>query len=235
MHIFIIKNKSVFLNLFSLFDYKGKKMKLSVIILILFFIKSIISPLPSNYLNVTKNGMMLIGFDSLFEYHLSFLASVIIALVFWEDFSNKNYEILYFYNGMKFNKNIFLRFFVYMCIFIFSEFILSIIYVRNIPQNFFSLILLSVRYIPSLLFMCSLSLIMMIYTKNNIASILICTCFYMIDFISNGHFFKIFSLGGCTFNFIYYNSFNYYLINRILLLIISLLFIFYSCKKATQV
>ncbi|KGM95636.1 hypothetical protein Z968_08650 [Clostridium novyi A str. 4552] len=66
--------------------------------------------------------------------------------------------------------------------------------------------------------------------KNVYAAILILTSYSFVDFLSGGAIFKIFSIGAHANNFYYTISPLYYIINRIVLILLSCIFVFISCK-----
>lgn len=232
MHMSIFKkNYSFFCNYFNIYDIKGKKIKLSIILIILTFIKSLKDPVPYFYIVQIKNQFKFKGFDRMFEYGIPLIALFIIIYVFFEDYKDKTYNMIEFYNIGKFNHIMFFRFIFPIGIIMSGSFISGLIYYRNISFLNLNNILLSIRFTPNILFVCSLFLFITATSKNVYAGIATTTTYMIIDYFSNGNFFKILSIGTNMNNSYYCNSPMYYFTNRIIIILLSVMFLLLSCKK----
>lgn len=235
MHMYIFKNsKGFYNNYFKIYDVKEKKVKFTCLILLLMFIISLISPAPSSYLNSIAIGYKLKSCDNLYDYIIPLISAFTIIYVFYQDYSIGMYELITFYNRNKFNYIVLYRWLIYSLAFSFGSFVTGLIYYRNISFLDIKNLLLSARFIPNILFLCSLVLLIMTVFKNVYAAILILTSYYSIDLLSSGSMFKIFSIGANTNNFYYTISPEYYILNRLILIFFSCVFVFISCKVTAK-
>lgn len=227
-------NKPLYYNYFKIYDVKGRKFKLAFLLLFVIFIISIISPAPMNYLQSIKEEMKLKSCDNLYDYIIPLSASFITIYVFYYDYKNKIYELITFYNRNNFNYIIFYRWIAYMLIFTTGSFVNGLIYYRRVGFLSISNLILSLRFIPNILFLCSLVLLLLTITKNVYASLFVLTSYYSIDLLSSGRIFKIVSIGASSNNFYYTISPAYFLVNRFILLLLSCIFIYISCKSSSK-
>lgn len=225
------KNYSFFNNYFTIYDVKGRKIKSSLLLVIIIFIKTIISPVPSFYIVQIKNQFKFQGFDVIFEYIIPLLALFIVIYVFFYDYKDETYKLLEFYNKGNFNYIMIFRFMIPMGIIILGSFISGLFYYREISFLDVNNILLSIRFLPNIIFVSSLFLFITSITKNIYAGILTSTTYIIIDYFSAGHMFKFLSIGANMNNFYYCNSPSYYFINRLVIIILSAVFLFISFRK----
>ncbi|MBN1069508.1 hypothetical protein DVW02_16235 [Clostridium botulinum] len=235
MLMYIFKNsKGFYNNYFKIYDVKQKKLKFTGLILLLMFIISLISPAPSNYLHFIKIGYKLKSCDNLYDYTIPLISGFTIIYVFYEDYSSRMSELITFYNRNKFNYIVLYRWLIYSLAFSFGSFVNGLIYYRYVSFLDINSLLLSARFIPNILFLCSLVLLIMTVFKNACAAILILTSYYCIDLLSASFIFKIFSIGANASNFYYTISPEYYILNRLILIFLSCIFVFISCKVTAK-
>lgn len=157
-----------------------------------------------------------------------------IIYVFYKDYTTEIYKLIIFYNRNTINYILCFRWLFYVLIFSIGSFITGLLYYRNISFLDMTNIFLSIRFIPNILFLSSLVLLIMTVLKNVYAAILILTSYSSVDFLSGGSIFKIFSIGAHANNFYYAISPLYYIINRIVLILLSCIFVFVSCKLSCK-
>ncbi|MGM7634430.1 hypothetical protein [Bacillus sp. Hm123] len=213
----------------------GRKFKLALYCLIGFFIYSFFVPAPVDYLIRTQEKSSLISIESVFDYTLPLFASLMIFYVFLEDYKGRIYEILAFYNPRKRNKIMLYRWSFFVSLFMIGSFICALFYYRNISFIDLTSILLSIRFLPNILFLSSLLLVTIVLTKNNFVGLFVTLSYCAVDFLSAGRMFKIFSIGAHTNNFYYAHSPQYYFVNRCIILSLSILFMYIATKKSFKV
>ena len=144
------------------------------------------------------------------------------------------YELLSFYNSESFNYIMFYRWFFYVSLFSLGSFITGIFYFRY--TSFFDLtaILLSLRFLPNILFLSSLILFVTVITKNSYAGLFVTLSYVLFDYLSSARMFKYLSLGVHSNNFYYTISPFYYFINRLIIILLSIFLLFISCKKSAK-
>lgn len=232
MRIYTSKNLKNYKNhFFKIFDVKAKITKLSIIIIILIYIYCFLNPVPNSYLQSLKQGYSLKGIDNLFDYTVPLIIALLICYVFFQDYKNQVYKLFQFYTSTKINYFILNKWIYYVIIFSLGTLLCSMMYYRNIAFLNIESLLLAIRFIPNILFLSSISLLGTVIFKNSYAGLFIMLTYYIIDFLSGARLFKYLSLGANSNNFYYTISPNYYLINRFLLLILSVLFILIASKK----
>lgn len=235
MLMYIFKNnKDFYNNYYKIYDIKKHKLTISYSILFIVLLNAIFSPAPSNYLQSISQGYHLVSCDMIYEYTLPLISAFFMIYVFYKDYTTKIYELIAFYNRKTFNYILFFRWLIYSLTFSLGSFITGLIYYRDV--SFFSItnILLSIRFIPNILFLSSLVLVVMCFFKNVYAAILVLTSYYCIDLLSSGSMFKVFSLGAHTNNFYYGISSQYYILNRLIFISLSCIFVFISCKISSK-
>lgn len=236
MRTYTSKTKNNMYNsFFDFFEMNGKKTKLVFYCLVGFFIYSMLFPASSGYLGSIKAKILLKSTDSFFDYTLPLFSSIIIFYVFFEDYKGKIHEMLAFYNNSKFNKLMLYRWCFFVSIFIIGLLVCSIFYYRNISFINLTSIILSIRFIPNVLFLSSLVLVVTVLTKNSFIGLFVTISYYAVDFFSSGLIFKIFSIGAHSNNFYYVHSPEYYLLNRGLILLLSIIFVYISVKKSSRI
>lgn len=225
------KNSSFFDNYFEIYDKKGVKIKLSFAIIVLVLINSFIDPVTYSYLDQIKNLYILQGFDIIYEYLIPLCSLFIVFYTFFNDYKDRIYELIQFYNKGNYNYIIIFKFFIPVGIILTGSFISGLIYYRQVSFLDLTNIYLSIRFLPNIIFICSMFLFITVLTKNSYAGILTTTTYIIIDFLTSGHLFKIFSMGANMYNFYYCISPSYYIINRVLLIILSVFFLYKSFKN----
>lgn len=228
------KSKPVFSHFFRIYDVKAKYVYLSILILLAIFIYSFLKPIPSNYFASIKAQYKLISIERIYDYICPLLASFIICLVFYRDYKNKTYQFLAFYQPHRFNYTMFCRWIFYVSIFCIGSFISCIFYFRHVAFLNGTSILLSIRYLPNILFLSALMLFVTAITKNSYNGLFITLLYYIWDILFPGRFFKIFAIGAHSANFYYAISKTYYYMNRILISVMAIILLFVSCFISSQ-
>lgn len=236
MRISIFKiNNEKWKNFMNFYEANNYKMKFIIIITILYILKGIISPAPGDYLLSLQAKYLLHGIDNLYDYTLPMIGVLLIFFVFLPDYTQKRWELISFYNAAKFNYIMFFRWCYFVGMLSLSSFITAAYYYRHVSFLDFQSLLLALRFIPNILFLASLLLLVIVLTKNCYSALFITTIYFLADFLSSARIFKWFSLGVHSNNFYYSNSPTYYLINRLLLIVLSVLFVYIACKKSAKV
>lgn len=235
MHISIFKKDISFKdNYFKIFDYKGRIVKLSIFFVIVIMLKSILLPAEFGYLESARNKIIT-GTDNLFDYFVPLGAVFIISCTFYHDYKGSIYKLISFYNSKKYNYIILYRFMIPVCIISLGTFLSGLLYYRNVSFLDLGNIMLSLRFIPNIFFICSLFMCLIVVTKNIYSGIYTTLTYYLIDFLSSGEMFKLISIGANVNNFYYRNSPMYYIANRLLIICMSVLFLYISIKKGNRI
>lgn len=229
------KDKVLYTHFFKIYDVKGRKMKLSGIVLFVLFIWTMINPAPSDYMASIKAKYMLHSTDNVFDYTVPLISAFMICLVFFNDYKNKTHEFLSFYNPYHFNYLVFYRWFMYVSIFSAGAFICGIFYYRHVAFMDGTSLLLSIRFLPNIFFLSALILCITALTKNNYTGLFVMLSYCIVDLLSGGRLFKIFSIGAHANNFYYSISPVYYIVNRIVITLIGTVLIYVGCKKSLSV
>ena len=169
--------------------------------------------------------------DPLFDMYVPFIGSIILCISFFKDYSNNIYEIMTFYNKGKFNSLVFLKWMLYTSILVVINVLSSIVYYRCVILNFSSILVLLLRFAPSILFMNSLALIVLVFCKNIYVSISLLSIYITVDLLSSGRYPKIFTLYCNSF---YLKNLQYFYFNRLLLFLLSIIFVLLACRRATK-
>src|SRR5689334_11874202 len=129
MHTYFFKNvKLLYNNYYTIYDVKGKILKISFCILFLLLLLSIFAPAPIEYLTMSKEGYKLISVDNIYDYTVPMISCCIIAYAFFNDYKNNTHELITFLNGYKFNYIIFCRWLLYTSTFVIGSFITALMY-----------------------------------------------------------------------------------------------------------
>lgn len=220
---------------FKIYDVKRSKFITSIAILCIIFLWSIFNPVTSDYIPSLKAEYSLRSIDNIFDYTVPLLCTLIICLVFFNDYKNKTHEFLAFYNKYDFNYIIFYRWILYVLLFCIGAFISASVYYRNVSFLDGTSLLLSLRFIPNILFLSSMYLFLTTLTKNNYIGLFATITYFTLDLLSGGRLFKVFSIGAHANNFYYTISPTYYLVNRLLITVLSITFLFFACKKSLNI
>lgn len=216
---------------YKIFDIKAQTTKVTLSGIFLLYLYCFIYPVSNSYISSLKQQYSLNGIDNLFDYTVPLMAALLIFYVFLKDYKNQVYLLLQFYTDTKFNRFIFYKWSYFVSIIIIGSLLCSMMYYRNIAFLNLESLLLALRFLPNILFLCSLTILGTVLFKNSYVGLFIMLSYYISDFLSGARLFKYLSLGANANNFYYTISPNYYFINRVLLLILSIIFIFLSCKK----
>lgn len=235
MLMFLFKSKTEFCNNYAnIYDVKNRKLILVYLILFIFLINSIFFPVPNGYLKSVSIGYKLKSIDNVYDYILPLCSAFTIIYAFFNDYSSSTYQMIIFLNRNKYNYIVLYRWLLYVATFCIGSVITGMIYYRNISFLNLTNLLLSVRFIPNILFLSSLVLLMATLFKNIYLAVLTLASYYCVDLFSSGHIFKLLSIGAHANNFYYNISPEYYFLNRILLLGLSSIFLFVSCKSSSK-
>ena len=229
---FLKTSKILYNNYFKIYDAKGKLIKASFFIVFL-LLRSIFSPVPAGYLSTISRGSAL-GVDRLYDYTIPIICCSIVVLAFYNDYKDNTHELIAFFNYNKFNYIVVIRWLIYVGIFVSGSFITGLLYYRSVSFLDFKNVILSLRFIPNLIFLSSLILLITTSTKDIYAAIFLTLSYFMCDYLSSSHLFKIFSLGANTNNFYYRISPTYYIMNILIILFIGLLNIYISGRVASK-
>lgn len=235
MPMFIYKkDKTLDSSFINLYD-KGKwKLKITYAVLALLFLVSLLSPPPGDYLLAIQEGHRLKGIDNLYDYTVPLLAAFIICYVFFNDYQEGIHDILTFYTNRTFNFIMLRRWLTYIVPLSLGSLFIGMIYFRNVSFLDLDSLWLSVRFTPNILFLSSLLLCVTVYAKNSYTGLFVTLVYFIIDVLSDGRIFKLFSIGSNTNNFFYSVSPEYYYLNRLMILSLSFLFLFLSCKRSVK-
>lgn len=235
MHISIFKTKFEQISKFvNYYDYNHTLGKGVLYITLLFLVIGIFSPAPTDYLSSIRAGYSLYGFDNLYDYTFPMISVFIVFFAFLKDYINNRYELIIYFNASRFNYNMLFRwgYFVFICSL--SNFITATFYYRFVSFLDLLSIVLSLRFVPNILFLTSLLLFLITLTKNCYAALFVVGSYLLLDFLSSARMFKWFSLGVHSSNYYCTISPAYYLLNRALLVILSVLFVFIACKISAK-
>lgn len=236
MHISIFKNKKEFSNnYYNIYDPKGKIIKLTIIYIIIILVKSLISPVDYNYINGLKVNYSFAGYDNLYDYFIPLGSVFIMFMVFFEDYKNNIYEFIIYLNNDKFNYIMFYRWLLFSVIIAFGSFTTGIIYYRNVSFLDIRNLMLSIRFIPNIFFLNSIFLLIMSFSKNIYSAFFLVSAYSLVDLQSSGGIFKLISIGANSNNFYYRISPTYYIANRCTLIILSILFVYISCRYISNI
>jgi hypothetical protein len=236
MLMFIFKTDKVLAaHFFKIYDVKRVKFTITIAVLCLLLIWSIFNPVTADYMASIQAKYLLHSVDNLFDYTVPLLSTLIVYFVFFNDYKNKTYEFLAFYNKYDFNYIIFYRWIFYVLLFCVGSFIAALFYYRNVSFLDGTSLLLSLRFLPNIFFLSSMFLFITTFTKNNYAGLFTTIAYFTLDLFSAGRLFKIFSMGANANNFYYTFSPTYYLLNRLLISILSIGFVYLACKKSLNV
>lgn len=219
---------------FDFFEMNGKKAKISLGFLVGFFIYSYLNPAPAEYLGSLQAQISLKSTDSIFDYTLPLFSSLMICYVFFEDYKGKIHEIIAFYNSSRVNRIMLYRWCFFVSLFTIGVIVCSLVYYRNIAFLNGTSILLSIRFIPNILFLSALMLVCIVLTKNGYIGLFMTISYYVVDFFSSSLMFKVFSIGAHSHNFYYIHSPEYYIVNRVLILLLSLVFVYISIRASSK-
>lgn len=169
--------------------------------------------------------------DSFYDAIFSLLAGIVFYLVYYDDFNTNIFEIMYFYNKGKLNKNIFIRWITYTIVLVITCILSVILKYRASIDSLESVGLLLFRFIVPLIYMCSLCLFIVVWFKNPILSLGVVVIYILVDILSTGRVFRMFTLLGDS---MYFNNLSDFIINRITLIVVSLAMLFFSMKKSME-
>lgn len=159
-------------------------------------------------------------------------SSLLICIVFYNDYKNNIYEIFTFYNNSKINVYLLFRYLVYLiCIILLSLISILICYSLYI-DNLISLFIILFRFIPPIIFLSSLSLYILIIFKSSLISIGLIGIYIFSDIITTGRVFKYFSLYTHSFAI---NNIYIFIINRCIILFLGIFLCYRSCAKSTTI
>lgn len=220
--------------LLNFYDYNKTSAKFVLLITCLYLILGMIAPAPSAYLSSIKAGYSLFSVDNLYDYTFPMISVLIIFFAFLKDYTNNRWELFTFYNASNFNYNMLFRwgYFVFMCSL--SSFGTAAFYYRFVSFLDLQSLLLSLRFIPNILFLTSLLLLIIVLTKNCYTALFMVGGYILLDLLSSGRMFNLFTVGVHSSNYYYLDSPTNYLINRVLFVFLSILFVFIACKKSTK-
>ncbi len=221
-------------NYFKIYDVNGKLLKISFITLFLVLMISIFDPVSPEYLSIMSERIVFSSEDRMYDYIIPIICCAIIVYAFYDDYKDNTYELIAFLNYNKFNYIVISRWLIYVSIFIVGSFITGLVYYRTVSFLDLKNIILSLRFIPNLIFLTSLILLIVTSTKNMYAAMFLTLSYVICDYLSLSHLFKIFALGVNTNNFYYKISPTYYIVNRVLLLIVGIFNIYISGKFASR-
>ncbi|MBN1048052.1 hypothetical protein DVV97_04895 [Clostridium botulinum] len=235
MLTYFFKNaKLLYNNYYTIYDVKGRILKISFIILFLLLLISIFDPAPMEYLAMSSERYSLISIDKRYDYTIPMISCCVIAYAFYNDYKNNTHELITFFNGYKFNYIVFCRWFLYTSIFVIGSFITSVIYYRTVSFLDSKNIILALRFVPNIIFVTSIMLLTTTGTKSIYAGIFITTAYILCDYLSLGKLFKILSIGANSYNFYYTISPEYYIVNRLIILVIGIINIYIVGKVSSN-
>lgn len=223
MRTYFCKNvKLLYSNYHTIYDIRGRILKLSFGIIFFLLLISIYNPAPMEYISLLSQKYKLVSVDNMYDYTIPMISCCIIAYAFYNDYKNNAHELIAFFSGHGFNYILFFRWFLYTGIFLVGSFIAALMYYRTVYFGAIQGVLLSLRFIPNIIFLTSIMLLITTAAKNIYAGIFVTTAYTICDYLSFGELFKILSIGANTYNFYYTISPGYYIVNRILILTIGI-------------
>lgn len=231
------KNKFI-KNYFKVFDKNGYILfsilgfgTLLIIYSIFFACEPLSSKEPFFNLSSWYKNMGVLWAEPVFDIYVPFISSIILCISFFKDYNNNVYEIMTFYNRGEFNSLVFSKWILYTTLLMLIGVLSSVVYYRNVIADFNSFFVLLLRFIPPILYMNAFVLIVLIFCKNIYISISLAVIYITIDLLSSGRYLKFFTLYCNSF---YLKTLHYFYINRILLFILSFVFVLVACKKAVK-
>lgn len=228
------KNENENLSFINVYDKGNQKLKLTYAAVVILFLVSILFPATNDYIPLIQEGNKLKGIDNLYDYIFPLIAMFIISYVFFNDYQDETYEIFTFYSNRTFNFVLLKRWLTYIIPLSLGSFFTGMFYFRNVSFLDLDSLILSLRFTPNILFLSALFICITVYAKNSFAGLFVVLIYFLVDFLSDARIFKIFSLGSNSNNFFYSYSPEYYILNRLILLILSLIFLFLACKRSVK-
>lgn len=209
------------MSLRTIYDTQLRYLLVASGIQIVFFIYSFFVFVDPNYIQSRNQGIALLSVDNFFDYSIPLISFLMLFFVFHEDFKGEKYRFYLFFETGKWQKELLLRYSLYIGIFLLGAIISSLIYYNDVEMTTFNHFIISFRAIPNILFLAALLLFFATLTKNIYAGLFIGLMYVIGDYLSDARFFSLFSLGANSFNFMHTYSSFYYYTNRILLMVCS--------------
>lgn len=233
--MFTYKNdKDVTSSAQRVFDKGHKKLITTYAIVSALLIIVIFLPVRSDYLPLIRGGGQLTLSDSLYDYVVPLATALLLFWVLFHDYKNNVYELLTFYTNRRWNVMLFRRVMTYVVPMTIGSFVTGLIYFRNVSFLDVDHVLLSLRYVPNVLFVSALLLAVTVYAKNSYAGLFVVLTYVATDFLSGSRLFSIVSLGANANNFYYAISPEYYMLNRVTLFCASVGLFYVACKRSTR-
>ena len=223
-------------NYFKVIDKKGWVLKATLVFSLFIILSSIpgLEFIDRNILDIKHTYKLNepLWSANTFDYIVPLIGSLIICWAFYKDYNNKAYQVMSFYNKGMFNKLVVFKWTLYTWILLIAVIISGLISYRAFLTNISFYFTLFIRIIPPLLYLNSLVLVLIVYFKNVNIGVVISIVYFLVDKISNGSYTKILTIDGGSF---YLSSPERFYTNRILLLILSIVFAFLAFKRARKI
>lgn len=216
------KDNRFFISLRTIYDIQLKGFYIAITIQIVLFIYSFFIFVDPNYLQNRRQGTAQLSVDNFFDYSIPLISLLLLFFVFQEDFKGGKYRYYLFFETGKWQKELSLRYLLYIGICILGSIITSLLYYSNVHMTFFNHLIVSLRAIPNILILAAFLLFFTTLTKKIYVGLFISLLYVIGDYLSDARFFSLFSLGANSFNFIHTYSAIYYYLNRIILLLFSI-------------
>ncbi|KXH78358.1 hypothetical protein AU377_13270 [Sporosarcina sp. HYO08] len=216
---------------FTMFDHKGKLLKISIGLLFLLYIYCVVFPVPNEYINILKNYGKFQSIDNLFDYAVPLLAALVIFYAFLPDYKEKIYVFFQFYTDKTYSSMMICRWLTFVVTFSIGVLFSHMMYFRNVAFLDVQSVWMALAKLPNLFMLCAVVLFFMHQFKNAYIGLFVMLAYYVFDYISAGRTLAYLSLGAHSNNFYYQYSPTLYIVNRIVLVVVSIILLLLTCRK----
>lgn len=232
MHIFTFNlfkiNKAHY---FNVFDKKGRLFKVGFGVLALLYFYCVAFPVPNEYRGIIESGSKYQGVDNLFDYTVPLMGALFVFYSFLPDYKNKIHELFRFYGSGTYNSIILYRWLFLVGFFSIGTVASHMMYFRNLYFLEWQSVWMAVSKLPNLFMLCSIILFFMSQFKNAYIGLFVMLAYYVFDYISVGRTLAYMSLGAHSNNFYYEYSPTLYIVNRLVLVSISIILLLLASRK----
>lgn len=232
--MFINKQNKYINYYFNFIDKKGVILLTVALISICTIVYSVITKvefIDSNILDIylTYSKKEPLWSSDIFDYIIPFISSIIICWSLYYDYSGNAYNIVTFYSK---GKIVLVKWIIYTTIVVIVTIVsITIKYSVFLTSSYFYFILL-IRNIIPVFYMTSIALVLSVFCKNTNIAIAINFIYIIIDALSNGRYPKILTIQGSSF---YLTSVESFYTNRLVLFLLSVLFVFFAYRRARKI
>ena len=210
---------------FQIFDKKAKLTKISIGLLFLIYVYCVAFPVPNDIL---KDNGKFQSVDNLFDYAVPLLAALIIFYTFLPDYKDRVYSLFQFYVDKTYSSMIIFRWLAFVFTFSIGTLLSHMMYFRNLDVQS---VWMALARLPNIFMLCAVVLFFMHQFKNAYIGLFVMLAYYVFDYISAGRTLAYLSLGAHSNNFFHQYSPTFYIVNRIVLIMVSILLVLLACRK----